>query len=206
VADRLEAKIGAILRDLPLVAGVNDQDITDFSRNFALIGSAGRASNRPIATQRSIGEYLDKIRGEARKLIGQFDRMPPQALSAMGLDPMSQMRLVETLLEIVWRAEDGAKDCQNKLKSNPRRPPNVQAICATLKARRAWQSLTGRKPSPGYKDRVSGERSDFEQFLSRIFAALEINANVEHYARGQGRGEAWLNLLKERLALHDRGN
>ena len=198
MADHLEAKISAILLDCPLASGIGDQDIADMSKRFAEIGSAGRALNRPLATQKSIEACLGKLRGSARNLISQFDQMPPEALAAMELDGYGRLRLVETLLEIVWRAEDGAKIAP-RLKTNQRRPPNVQAICATLHAQRAWGTLTGKKPTTGFKDRANGQRSDFEQFLSRIFAELGIRANSEHYARELHRGADWREIVEERL-------
>ena len=170
MADHLEAKIRAILLDCPLALGIGDQDIADMSKRFAEIGSAGRALNRPLATQKSIEACLGKLRGSARNLISQFDQMPPEALAAMELDGYGRLRLVETLLEIVWRAEDGAKIAP-RLKTNQRRPPNVQAICATLHAQRAWGTLTGKNPLQASRTAPTGNAA----ILSSFSAASLLN-------------------------------
>lgn len=197
MADSLEKEIRSILRDCPLTPGKNhDQDIERFSTRLAEIVSAGKTLNRPLATKKGVQECLGKLRGSARKMISQFDQTPPEALAAMDLDEYSRLKFVQILLEIVWRAEDGAKKAPSS-KSNQRRPPNVQAICATVCAARAWQTLTDKKPTPGTKDRSTYERSDFEQFLGEIFAALGIRANSEHYAR-QLKQPAWREVVEER--------
>ena len=65
----------------------------------------------------------------------------------------------------------------------------------TACAGRAWHTLTGKAPTPGHSDRA-GERSPFEQFLGKIFRALRIDANSEHYAR-QMRGGDWGGIFEE---------
>jgi hypothetical protein len=199
MADSLEAVIRSILRGCPLTPGkTHDQDIERFSIRLAEIGSSRKILNQTLVTKKGVQECLGKLRGNARKLISQFDQMPLEALTAMNLlDKYHYLRIIETLLEIAWRAEDGAK-INLRSRSNQRRPPNVQAICATLCAARAWHTLTDKKPTPGTKDRSTDERSDFEQFLDEIFAALGISANSEYYARELKQG-AWREVIEERL-------
>jgi len=123
--------------------------------------------------------------------------LPVEALAAMDLKLSGRLRLVKTMLEIVGRAEDGAAN--NLGVTYHRGPPiNDQAVCATPCAGRAWHTLTGKKPNPGLKNRGTGERSDFEQFLGQIFDALKIKANPEHYAR-ELRKEAWRKTIEQRF-------
>jgi hypothetical protein len=199
MADPSEEKFRTILADCPVGPGDHEDDIEVFAKRLAEIRLSKDALNRRLGTKKRVETDLRRLRFTARKMIGDFHNMPVEALAAMALvgDDRAIRRIYEVLFEIAWRAEDGiAKNPGSKSKQG--RSRNYQAMGATACSAHAWHKLTGKRATPGHKDRGTGERTPFEQFLGKVFAAMNIRANPEHYARDM-RGGGWEKILEERL-------
>ena len=196
MADCLEDKIKGILLECPLAAGDHANEIKIFSKRLSQLATSRDGVNRARATQKNVETYLKELRSSTRKVISLLRGMPREAVLAMNL---READLLPSLFEIVWRAEDAIAKKPGR-KSTPRkstrgRTPDYHTMYVTACAGRAWQTLTGRAPTPGHSDRA-GERSPFEQFLGKIFRVLGIKASSEHYAR-QMRGGDWVRIFEQ---------
>lgn len=159
--------------------------IPDLAWRIYLVASLASVNKLPRANQaggtaaRRELEIFDKL---SRKLWEHILSMRRDALSAieseLGRHPLLVANELKELIAAAARAYDTIEPTPARLGRRPKK----QEIIITKFVAYVFEQLTGKRAAPGYnhhKDR----RSEFEQLLGRVFAALDIDASAEHQAR-----------------------
>ncbi len=161
--------------------------IPDLAARIYLVASLASVNKLPRANQaggtaaRRELETLDKL---SRKLGEHILSMRRDALGAIESElgqARHPLRVVDDLRELI-AAVERAHDTIELTPARRGRRADKQASMTTKFVADVFERLTGKRAAPGY-DAYSDSRSEFEQLLDDVFAALDIDANAERQAK-----------------------
>jgi hypothetical protein len=92
------------------------------------------------------------------------------------------LRLKNPLENLVGVLRDADKQMAKSSSAKRGRPSSLVSELITIAAASAFTALTGKPAVPG-GDRITGDRSQFEQFLTDLYVALGMSANAEFQAK-----------------------
>lgn len=178
--DDIEDRIASVLERLPVLEEKRSR-ITDLANRIAVMAELSAINERPaaqLAGDVTAAAEVDKLAALAIEFANHVDRMHRNSLAVF---ESGECRHPMRLAEQMWKL--AAVAAQTPLQPHARRPRKAVAADTAKQALITYEFLTG-NPATIIVPTSGGKAGGiFLAFVTELFAALEIKASAENWAR-----------------------
>ena len=191
--DRLIAALAALPQDNPKIGAKELDQIANAIQIGAGLGRIGEMPRARKASPKTAEAELVKYAKLCRALGVQIQSMSQTSLGhlkAHAGDALHPLQLFDHLSRAIENGRRAFHDLPEELPDDQLTgaPKKVSASRATRQAARAYQEITGSKPT---RVTIAGKAGGpYLEYLGQVFAALEITASPEAQARAMEESRA----------------